>query len=522
MGRLISPRLQITIALLSLTISLIFIASSLDLLPREDRVDALAQARATLSGALAVQLAGLASRNDAQPIQDTIDAVVERNGDILSIGIRDTGGRLMVSSKDHASRWQARPDGASTPTMVQIPLLNGDAPAGQIEIAFKPLLEPPTYFGLPSKLLAFIGFIAVTGLAGYYMVLARALRELDPGRAIPDRVKSAFDTLAEGVLIMDDEERILMANRAFGDKILGQRDPALGSSARQLPWLSQACLPMEAAQLPWRLALQSGDAVLGTAMGIRNQAGELQRLTVNATCIVDGQGAARGVIATFDDVTALHRTNEQLERSIHQLQLSQAKVSEQNQKLALLAASDPLTGCLNRRTFFEQAERLLSNAITNRQRLSFIMVDADHFKKVNDRFGHLVGDRVLIGLSNLLKDCCKPPHLLSRYGGEEFCIMLVGVGDAEAESWIERVRLGVSADRSWLPNGERVTVSIGIASLEGRPCTLSELVKRADEALYAAKSGGRNCVVNWKALLRSPSVREAVQDAEVSLVEGLM
>src|SRR5581483_9634632 len=182
---------------------------------------------------------------------------------------------------------------------------------------------------------------------------------LDPGRAVPDRVKAAFDTLAEAVLIMDDEERILMANRAFGDKILGRPDPALGSSAGQLPWLSPASLPLAPEQLPWRLAMQSGHPVLGTAMAIRNPAGELQRLIVNATC---------------DDVTALHRTNEQLERSIHQLQLSQAKISEQNHKLALLAASDPLTGCLNRRNFFEQAERLLSNAIATRQPLSFVMV----------------------------------------------------------------------------------------------------------------------------------------------------
>ena len=87
MSRFISPKLQISIALLSLTISLIFIASSLGLLPTEGKAEA--QARATLSGALAVQLAGLASRNDAAAIKETIDAVIERSADILSIGIRD-------------------------------------------------------------------------------------------------------------------------------------------------------------------------------------------------------------------------------------------------------------------------------------------------------------------------------------------------------------------------------------------------------------------------------------------------
>jgi len=87
------------------------------------------------------------------------------------------------------------------------------------------------------------------------------------------------------------------------------------------------------------------------------------------------------------------------------------------------------------------------------------------------------------------------------------------VGEAQVEHWVERVRLAVAADRSWLPNGERVTVSIGIASLERRPCTLTELVKRADEALYAAKAGGRNRFVNWKALSRQPSIEDPAQVA---------
>jgi diguanylate cyclase (GGDEF)-like protein len=512
MIRFFSPRLQVSIGLLSLTVSLIFIASSLGLLPNEGKAEA--QARATLSGALAVQLASLASRNEAAAVQETIDSVVDRSPDILSIGIRDAEGRLTASSKDHASTWRDPPAGMSTPTHMQVPLLNGETPAGRIEIAFRPLLDESMVFGLPSKLLVFIGFIAVTGFAGYYFVLARALRELDPGRAVPDRVKAAFDTLAEGVLILDDEERMLMANRAFADKMLENSDPELGRSASDLPWLSPAALPLAPDLLPWRIAIQKGHSVLGTAMGIRDSAGELQRLIVNATCIVDGKGIARGVIATFDDVTALHRTNEELKSSIRQLHLSQAKISEQNEQLTQLASSDPLTGCLNRRTFFDQAERLLSVALAAGQQLSFIMIDADHFKAVNDKFGHLAGDRVLVGLATLLKDCCKPPHLLGRYGGEEFCVVLVGAGEVEVEYWAERVRTAIAGVRSWLPGGGRMTVSIGIAALGRQPCALADLVKRADDALYAAKSRGRNRFVNWKNLPKKSPARDVAPDVD--------
>jgi diguanylate cyclase (GGDEF)-like protein len=174
----------------------------------------------------------------------------------------------------------------------------------------------------------------------------------------------------------------------------------------------------------------------------------------------------------------------------------------------LLASCDPLTGCLNRRTFFEYAERLLSDAVATRRPLSFVMVDADHFKSVNDRFGHLVGDSVLVGLASLLQEFCVAPHLVGRYGGEEFCMAITGLSVAVVGQLVEQIRFAVSDVRTWLPSGEPTTVSIGMASLGHQPCTLADLVKRADAALYAAKSGGRNRVVNWTDIAQSPRSRD--------------
>jgi diguanylate cyclase (GGDEF)-like protein/PAS domain S-box-containing protein len=496
MNGLFSPRIRISLGLTSLTLSLILIASAFGLWP--DKEQAELQSRATLSGALAIQLAVLASRNDAAAIQDTIDTVVSRGPDVLSIGIRGVGGELMAASRDHAAHWQDRPGGNSTPTHVQVPLSNGDQPAGRIEIVFRSFADAGRWFGSSSTLLMFVGFIGGAGFAGYNLLLSRALRELDPGRAIPERVKAAFDTLAEGVLIIDDEGRVLLANQAFSEKILGNAAPELGSEADDLPWLSPISSPLAPNLLPWRMALEDGGPVLDTAMAIRNRDGELHRLIVNAAPIVDGEGATRGVIATFNDVTAVHRANEQLSESIHELALSRIEISKRNQELQFLASSDPLTGCLNRRTFFEQAEGLLADAVAAKRPLSFVMIDADHFKTVNDRFGHLVGDNVLVGLANLLRELCAAPHLVGRYGGEEFCLAITGLSEAAVARFVEQIRLAVSDVRTWLPSGERTTVSIGIAFLGNRPCTLADLVRRADAALYAAKSSGRNRVVNWK------------------------
>jgi diguanylate cyclase (GGDEF)-like protein/PAS domain S-box-containing protein len=493
MKRFITPTLQISIGMWSLTISLIFIAYSFGLFPNEER--AALEARAKISETLALQLANLAGRNEADAIKDTIDAVVSRNGDVLSIAVRGEDGKLLVATGDHGSRWTELADGKSTATQVQIPLLNGDVPAGKIEILFRPMAAD-NILGVPSSMMGFVGFVGIAGFAGYFLILKRALWELDPSRAIPERVKAAFDTLAEGVLIMDEREFVLLANDAFVKNLYQSSKSLLGVNAAALPW--EASGAAAAAEFPWQTAMHIEQPVLGIAMAIRNPTGDSRRLLVNATRIVDGRGIVRGVIATFNDVTLLHRANEQLNISIQQLHGSQARISEQNRQLQLLASSDPLTGCLNRRTFFEKAEQAFHNALGQRQAMSFFMVDADHFKGINDRFGHGVGDTVLVGLADVLERSCGDRDLVGRYGGEEFCIAATGLTEQGAEQLAERIRRAVGDIATWLPNGERVTISIGIASLGSTPCAMAELVKRADEALYAAKSTGRNRYVSWE------------------------
>jgi diguanylate cyclase (GGDEF)-like protein len=508
MRRFLSPTLQITLGLVSLTLSLVLIAYSVGFFPNEDA--AALKVRAKISENLAIQLASLAGRNDAGAIKDTIAAIISRNSDILSIAIRGADGQVLVASENHASHWTTPEDGKSTATQFQVPLLDADAPAGKIEIAFRPLAKVRNILGLTKAMVGFIAFVAGAGFSGFYFILRRALRELDPSRAIPERVKAAFDTLAEGVLIMDEHEYIVLANRAFVKNIY--HDEALiGTNVNELPWVraDDASLAPESApesasefapQFPWRAALSDAAPVVGTPIGLRGRAGDSRSLLVNSTRIVDGKGVVRGLIATFDDVTVLHQTNQQLQLSVDQLNLSQRRISEQNQQLQILASCDPLTGCLNRRSFFVETDLALQNARIRRQHLSLMMLDVDHFKRINDRYGHAAGDEVLIGLVNVLKGACRGLDLVGRYGGEEFCIAVVGLDEADVEKLAERIRLAVVKVTTWLPDGGRITISIGIASLGSEPCAADDLVKRADHALYAAKAAGRNRVVSWSAL----------------------
>jgi diguanylate cyclase (GGDEF)-like protein len=201
-----------------------------------------------------------------------------------------------------------------------------------------------------------------------------------------------------------------------------------------------------------------------------------------------------------------------LNRSVELLNQSQLKISEQNQQLKILASSDPLTGCLNRRSFFSEAELALQNALGQRQHFSFLMLDVDHFKGINDRYGHAAGDKVLVGLVDLLTNLARGAYLVGRYGGEEFCIAVAGLPEANAEEFAEYIRSAVSNVTTWLPNEARITVSIGIASCTGFPCEIADLVNRADQAVYAAKKAGRNRIVSW-----TRSAAESERGARTSL-----
>lgn len=514
---LFTPTLRIAAGLVLLTLSFVLIAYSFGLLPNEEK--AALESRARVAESLALQLSVAASRNEIASIKETIDSIVGRSGDILSIALRRANGEIIAESGNHAIHWVATEGGKSTPMQIQMPFYSGGVIWGRTEIAFRPLATSRYGLGLPNTMLGFIAFIGIGCFAGYFFVLKRALRELDPGRVIPERVQAAFDTLTEGVLILDEEERLMLVNRAFA-KSVGETPASLfGTRVSELPWFRFETAVVDGEKLPWQVAMRDQTAVTGFLIGIRKSSTEVRRLLVNATRILDGKGVVRGVIATFYDFTALHEKNEQLKYSIQQLHDSQTKIEEQNQELRFLSTCDPLTGCLNRRAFFAEFQSRFEAARSRRESISILMLDLDHFKQVNDRFGHAVGDQVLVGFTEILKRSCREQDLVGRYGGEEFCIVLSTPTEDAMKSFARRIchELGtISPD--WMPNGERVTVSIGTASVREDACGMMDLLNRADRALYAAKADGRNRVVHWEDTSEKAMENVACRESELDKV----
>jgi diguanylate cyclase len=211
--------------------------------------------------------------------------------------------------------------------------------------------------------------------------------------------------------------------------------------------------------------------------------GEARFVSVAGRPVFDARGKYCGYRGVAIDITARVRAEEALQRA--------------NEQLAQLALQDPLTGLANRRKFAERFEYDMARAMRAGTPLSLLMVDIDHFKEVNDRYGHLAGDDCLKGLAALLTGSVRAVDLVARFGGEEFVVLLPEMSADQSLAAAERMRAQVQANPVGAVGGSApfaITVSVGAATTTGAEITLGDLLARADQAVYRAKRAGRNRV----------------------------
>ncbi len=162
-------------------------------------------------------------------------------------------------------------------------------------------------------------------------------------------------------------------------------------------------------------------------------------------------------------------------------------------RIARMAETDSLTGMLNRRHVLEMGQRMMQRCRRDGRPCAMLMLDVDRFKEINDRHGHLAGDKALRAIAYALGSCLRPGDQIGRYGGEEFAMILPGADAREAGVVAERLRAAVAQLKpDWAPGAEPLTVSGGIAISTGEFEDFNELIVRADRALYRAKDAGRN------------------------------
>lgn len=173
------------------------------------------------------------------------------------------------------------------------------------------------------------------------------------------------------------------------------------------------------------------------------------------------------------------------------------KLQQKTEELVKVARLDPLTGLLNRRAAMDSLDTIMKQISRKFTPLCFLMLDIDHFKYINDTYGHVNGDKILIELSNLLKHSCRDSDIVSRWGGEEFLLILYNSPLAATQNFCDELHDKISEIK--ISGEEYLTVSIGASQVKEEQLQLSNmqesLIIEADMALYRAKRNGRNCSV---------------------------
>lgn len=449
---------------------------------RDDGKVSVSESRKMLAESTAMHLSALASIEDEGAINYAVSALVSRSADIQAASLIRDSGVVLAQYGDENLLQSFAP--VSTLSHISVPILNNRYPWGELRLVFAPMRS------LLREILGIV-FFMISSLLAFTLLLNKAFIQLDPNRAVPSRVDTAFNLFASGVVILDDQLRVIMANQAACDMGSCSRESLLGSSLGAWNWQSDSDW-----QEPWTTTLHTGLIVSDQPLRLEQSDGSTRLMMVSCALVGDeSDGGARGVIVTLDDVSSIERKNTELAATLQELRSTQEQISAKNKELERLATTDALTGISNRRVLMETLAQAFESAQKDQTALSCIMTDIDHFKRVNDTYGHGVGDDVIRAVADVLAAACDEYQMVGRYGGEEFVVVLPGMDAKAAAELAEHARAAIVS----LASGDRLAVptlssSFGVSDMSSGASDADALVDLADQALYEAKQGGRNKV----------------------------
>ncbi len=333
------------------------------------------------------------------------------------------------------------------------------------------------------------------GKTGYYYMYNTnrvMLIHPDPNRVmqqdVPIGSNNLFDKAIEGF-------------EGSGETVNSRGVPSLSSfkHLRKTNWILVANHPLEELYAPlvqarqaFAVAIPVGVSLLIIAVWyvVGNMTMPLVLLTRHVETLNSKKGEDRfSNIISHDEIGALSHAFNMMLRKLDQ---KTASLEKNNNELARLASTDSLTGAWNRRRLEEAIVIEMEKARRYNLRLSIILFDIDHFKQINDQFGHQTGDRIVVELSGIIRANIRETDSLTRWGGDEFVILLPNSSASQAWEFAERLKALVSAHK-FLDVG-KVTISMGISEFF-MDDDIDTLIKRVDNALYTAKSAGRNIVI---------------------------
>lgn len=400
--------------------------------------------------------------------------------------VHQLGGSALLnrsSAENESAATEPSGKSVSASKRIHIPILRNGREWGEIDAIYQDDLAKSQLWQMAQAFMVTLSLNLLT----FGALLKRSLAVLDSGNAVPRRVRNTLDTIAGGVVILDGNRKIVMANDAFQTSCKRTTAELVGTLLSDIPFRTDEKL------LPWEQVALDKQRKSGATLFLADD--RIERcFVVNATPIFDSKEALAGTLVSFEDVTTLQQQKQSLLFALSELEDSKEQIHQQNLRLQELASRDVLTGAFNRRSLFEQLEVLWNEHQNNGQVLSCVMFDVDHFKKLNDNHGHSVGDQVLRDVARTIQEAVPAGGVAGRYGGEEFCIVLPNLNGEQATVVGELIRAAIE---SKLAEPYAVTASLGVSSSEFGAASFQLIIEQADQALYAAKHGGRNAVRCW-------------------------
>ena len=285
-----------------------------------------------------------------------------------------------------------------------------------------------------------------------------------------------LDITDNGILILDTGGAVTVANKASHEMLGFPDDGLLGADVR--PLLAELTGADKTAWVDEFLASESKKEI-----AVLSRSGEMLHLVVGVRALKNERDEFAGHVLSLYNLTE--------EKNL------QLALAEKNKRLSKLANRDALTGIYNRLYLEDYLSQKLIEARRYGRPLSVAMLDIDHFKKFNDTHGHLTGDLVLKRVAESVSKGCRKSDTATRYGGEEFCVILNGTPGAKGKLVAERIRKTI--ERTEVLHDDqilKVTVSMGVAEFNPeRHNEMEDVISEADQALYTAKETGRNRVV---------------------------
>jgi diguanylate cyclase (GGDEF)-like protein/PAS domain S-box-containing protein len=446
-------------------------------------------------------------------LESTLKQLVTRNGDLVSIGVVSATGSLKVDTGHHQTHCERASEENPSAVLVKVPITLNGREWGSIEFCYRGSETSAFWQFFQDPRYRLVIFFACGGICAYSLFIARVMGVFRSTQVVPDRVREALDTLADGLLVLDEKCRIVLANSAFSTAVDATSAQLNNMLIDDLNW---KCREDDALVLPWHHCLQHNEQKTEVMLRLANTDGRERIFSVNASPL--GTESRRGVLATFRDVTHIEEHRIELERMLLKLRSSRDEISRKNRELEILATQDALTGCLNRRAFFERFERLWQSARLNQTPLACVMIDNDHFKRVNDSYGHHTGDEVLRAVAKTIRSLFSDQDLVGRYGGEEFCVVLPGRTLQEAIAEAETIRIAISDLRLRDPQTLRLTASLGVSEIGLDAVDPQGMINQADLSLYVAKRSGRNRVVQYEASFENMNV-DVTKDRSIDNAE---